>query len=429
MEEVPGYSNKHTNQIVMKSIYVFFLLLLSAGVQAQWTQKANFPGGARTKAATFTIGDKIYLVGGIDNSGATRKDVWQYNMSTNTWSHKNDFPGQERYGAVAFVINGFGFISTGGNDFGFLDDIWEYDETNDNWIQRPGLPSLSPQHENQRREAFAFVIGGKVYLGGGDGWVFGANQTWNYAFFDLWEFDPTNNNWIQKASIPDNLGRDFAIAATINGKGYVGLGNDVDQTINRQSFWEYDPATDVWTQKADFPATFTTDAASFVMDSTLYVTGGVDLTPVSLSNQVYRYDPSTDSWSSLTAFSGGAIAGHCAGSNGSRAFVLTGYRSNLALRNDVWEYTPSTTSTNDLADASAVQVFPNPATTSLHIKMKNNSSEMYFDLYDALGNKVVNQRLTNSESQIDIAKLPSGIYHYTLYSRGNDQSNGRIVKE
>ena len=48
----------------MKKIVLTLLtaLLFATLVNAQWTQRANFPGGVRTKATSFTVDGKIYVV-------------------------------------------------------------------------------------------------------------------------------------------------------------------------------------------------------------------------------------------------------------------------------------------------------------------------------------------------------------------------------
>ena len=44
-------------------------------------------------------------------------------------------------------------------------------------------------------------------------------------------------------------GRDGAVAAALGSKIYVGTGMD---GVKKKDWWEYDPATDLWTQKTDF---------------------------------------------------------------------------------------------------------------------------------------------------------------------------------
>jgi N-acetylneuraminic acid mutarotase len=130
-----------------KSTFVVLLsvLFLSLTASAQWTQRASFPGVARSRSVAFTIDNKIYVMGGYTSTGGIKKDVWEYDIATDTWHQKNDFPGPERYAAVAFVIDGNGYIATGANDFGYLDDLWQYYPPADHWTQNIGLPAGSPQ--------------------------------------------------------------------------------------------------------------------------------------------------------------------------------------------------------------------------------------------------------------------------------------------
>ncbi len=404
---------------------LFLLLFFSVSAFGQWTTRANFPGVARAKATTFAIDDKIYVVGGITNSSLILNDFWEYSISTNTWTQKPNFPGPERYGAVGFVLGNTGYIATGGNDNGHLDDMWQFDPLTSQWTQRTGLPASQAQHENQRAESYSFVINNKAYIGGGNGWVFGANSTNNIAFTDLWEYNPGTNSWTTKANLPDQ-GKNMAIAQVINGKAYVGLGCNVDQTVNHKSLWEYDPTTNTWSAKADFPTNFTTDAASFVLNSTMYVVGGVNLNPVGLSNQFYKYDATLDSWTLLPVFNGNAIAGEWSATAGSSAFVGGGYTGSIVTRNDVWEYAAATTAINEntFSEKDGVVIYPNPASDFLQILSAKNIISV--EGFDVSGKKVFSY---NSNYQnLEINNLTPGIYsiRYT-FSDGKSGSN-RFIK-
>lgn len=395
----------------LKFVIALSILFLSLKAPAQWIQKANFAGTAKAKSIAFTIGNKIYVMGGVDNSVNILNNFWEYDILSDTWTQQPDFPGPERYGAVSFVLNNKGYIATGANDFGYLDDLWEYDPAIGSWIQKTGLPATTAQHENQRREAYTFVIGNKAYVGGGDGFVFGPNSTSNIAFYDLWEYDALSDSWTQKADVPNFVGKDFSVAGVINNKAYVGLGCNVDQTINHQDFWEYDPISDFWTAKASFPSNFTVDAAAFVLNSDLYVAGGVNLNPVSLSNQFYKYDPATDSWTQLSAFNGGAIAGAFAVSTGITAYMGTGYNASIVTRNDLWEFTVLTGITqNNLPAGISAQVFPNPASDFINVKMNSALPETVYSITDVEGKKVLQGEFVKENSKINISALPAGVY-------------------
>src|SRR5690242_17530130 len=57
--------------------------------------------------------------------------------------------------------------------------------------------------------------------------------------------------WTQKAYFGGKA-REVAIGFSIGGKGYIGTGLR-HNTIGGIDFWEYDPATNIWTRKADVP--------------------------------------------------------------------------------------------------------------------------------------------------------------------------------
>jgi N-acetylneuraminic acid mutarotase len=402
------------------------LLLFTCSANAQWASRAALPGTARAKATSFTIGDKIYMMGGVDQSNFIMSDFWEYDVVNNTWTQKSNFTGPERYGAVAFVLGNTGYIALGGNDFGYLDDMWQYDPVGNTWLQRTGLPATTAQHENQRVEAFSFVINNKAYVGGGTGFVFGPNATNNYAFSDLWENSPSTNSWIQKSGFPDFLGRNMSIAVALNDKAYVGLGCDVDQTVNRKSFWEYDPSSDTWTSKADFPSDFCTDAGAFAMDSLLYVVGGVNLTPpVSLSDQVYQYDPSADTWTQLPAFNGGEIAGQFAIAAGSSAYVGSGYTGSITPRNDVWQFNSAITGVHSGSNsANQLGLYPNPASENIYIRSSEDVARI--EIYDALGKLVQSER--NFSQHLDVRSMNPGKYHVKfIHKNGNTSSSNLII--
>ena len=92
------------------------VLLFQASMHAQapdtWTQKANLSGAEREGAVAFSIGQFGYLGTGINTVGFL-DDFWQYDPATDTWTQKANVPGGLRCHAVAFTIGNFGYIGTG----------------------------------------------------------------------------------------------------------------------------------------------------------------------------------------------------------------------------------------------------------------------------------------------------------------------------
>lgn len=103
-----------------------------------------------------------------------------------------------------------------------------------------------------RTGAFSFTIGGKIYIGTG----FGSNSTY---FGDFWEYDPVSDSWIEKASFPiDSFigGNSFVY----QNKGYVIAGTTLNCQLNtpctytyHSAIHAYDPVTDKWKKVGELP--------------------------------------------------------------------------------------------------------------------------------------------------------------------------------
>ena len=87
--------------------------------------------------------------------------------------------------------------------------------------------------------AVAFAIGSKGYLG------LGTNN--GNHLYDFWEYDPVTDSWTQKAFFPATS-RYLPTGLSTTTKGYVGLG---ESTSTFKDLWEYDPASNSWTGKAN----------------------------------------------------------------------------------------------------------------------------------------------------------------------------------
>lgn len=89
----------------------------------------------RYDAATFTVEDKAYIVGGVGSSGAVTKSIYEFNVTTSIWEERTSFEGSARSLMVAYVLEGRAFLGTGQNASSRYDDVWEfkpnesYDET------------------------------------------------------------------------------------------------------------------------------------------------------------------------------------------------------------------------------------------------------------------------------------------------------------
>ena len=139
-----------------------------------------------------------------------------------------------------------------------------------------------------------FSINHKVYTGGGAN-GFGKN--------DFYEYDPANNIWTRKADIPGG-GVALAVSFAINGKGYIATGYKL-MSGNSNELWQYDPLTDIWVRKADLPAAARERAMGFSLNGKGYVGGGYGSSSGTNYADFWEYDPATDSWTRKADLGGG----------------------------------------------------------------------------------------------------------------------------
>ena len=177
-----------------------------------WTRIADFPGNKRSNAVTFVVDGKGYV--GTGRSGATLfKDFYSYDPATGTWNGIADLPGVARRSAVAFGIDGKGYVGTGCDDSGCglnseLDDLWMYDPNADSWTQKDTpVPSA-------RGGAVAFTINGKGYIAAGIG-----SDTKN-----IQEYDPATDTYTRGGKNDGLYTRRDGVAFVVDGKAYIGLG-------------------------------------------------------------------------------------------------------------------------------------------------------------------------------------------------------------
>lgn len=294
-----------------------------------WTKKADFGGLARTNAVGFNIGTKGYI--GIGKGTSYYKDFWEYDPSTNTWTQKTDFGGTVRSYAVGFCIANKGYIGTGSyigfqGDVSHYKDFWEYDPTTNTWIQKADFGGSA------RDKAVSFSIGNKGYIGTG-GYI-SSNEIKSF-YKDFWQYDPVSDIWVQKADFGGE-GRSGAVSFTINNSGYCGSGLPFENT----DFWKYDVVENAWLKKANFGGSTRLGAVGFSIGNKGYIGGGASTGGE--KKDFWEFDPILNTWTQKADI-GGFERQHAVGfSIGDKGYLGTGYASEFpeTYLNDFWEYDP-----------------------------------------------------------------------------------------
>jgi N-acetylneuraminic acid mutarotase len=211
-------------------------------VMDTWTARTPCPGADRYGARGFGLNGLGYMTCGWsnDNPVVQLNDTWAYDPATDSWSQKADFPGGARYTAITCATSTKGYTGLGYTPY--YGDWWEYDPLADQWTQRATFPGAP------RQSAISFVIDDQVYVGCGAS----SNTT---ALNDLWRYEPASDTWTQLASLPADVRyTSYSFTYDQKGFVVCGLTVDQFANFTAVAqVWYYDPTTDSWTQMADFP--------------------------------------------------------------------------------------------------------------------------------------------------------------------------------
>ncbi len=292
---------------------------------------SQVPQGARFDAISFNLGDTIFFGTGNQGNKQLASDLQMYDPIKNEWTLFDNVPtmflpvSQENRAAFTDGI-GFALVWQKKNApqdeytrsiFVGLAD-YNGDDTRDfksNQLKIKDLEEGSPWRTSTvsaggiRSRAVVFTIGSYAYIGTGS----------NSAPLNTWVvYDPAADYendqayaWQTLLANNPTTARVGAIAFSINGKGYFGLGKDHNdnETGNfLNDFWEFTPNADkpaegTWIKKTNFPGAPRANAVAFVIGSQGYVGLGDNIEgdpegsyTGELFSDFYRYDPFNDRW-------------------------------------------------------------------------------------------------------------------------------------
>ena len=184
--------------------------------------------------------------------------------------------------------------------------------------------------------------------------------------------------------------------------GFLGTGDD--GTL-RHDFWMYNPQTDQWIQKANFPGAARSGACGWAAFPVCYLGTGEDASHT-FHNDLWEYNYYLNSWTQRADLPGpgrkNAVAFYLDG----WGYIGTGY-NNGTFYNDLWAYS----GTASLADQQALslQIFPNPTTD--FISIPESAEGLNYEIVNALGQSMMTQQQqSGANTIIDVRDLPNSTY-------------------
>jgi len=321
------------------------------GLDGNWKKSSEYSGSGRGGAVSFTIGDEVYVGLGYSD-GDYFSSFYKYSTETGTWGKITEqekdeddnnveigiFPGTQRREAVAFSVNGKGYIGCGvDEDNNRLSDFWEFDPNKPAEQRWTEVSNSFPGGARQGAVAFAFDTNGDgtndvAYVGTGYGFLDGEDRS---NLKDFYKFQ--NGTWSESLGYGGSKTTD-ATTFIIGTKAYL-----VSGTNNLDNVWEFESTTETWTQKKDIDKDNSaeevqrTSAISFVIDGKGYITTGIS----SNAREVWEYDPAKDDWVERTSLENEVPSRISAigFSIDNRGFMVSGLNGQNGL-SDMWEFQP-----------------------------------------------------------------------------------------
>jgi N-acetylneuraminic acid mutarotase len=407
----------------MKNLLIVLAIVMvgmnTVNAQDTWTSKAGYFGGNIFSAAAFSINNKIYVGTGNITEDVPTKEFWEFDPANNTWTQKAEFAGTARYGTVGFAINGKGYI------FGGVDNqLWEYNPTLDAWTQKASLPNEDGLFYY---DAAGFVIGNKAYIG--TGWSLSSGQFKNKK--DLWEYNPLTDSWTPKSDFPSSA-RYAAAAFAIGVYGYMGLGSD-DFNIY-QDFYKYDPTSDTWSAIANFGGEGRYFSSSFALGSKAFV--GLGLTAnVNLKKDLWEYNPINNTWAQKADFPGIerlraiGIATTTHGYMGMGA--IPGPTPPACIdTSDFWQFSPMSLGVQENDLNNIISLYPNPFVDKTNLHTNSIMKDATISIYNSNGQLAREiKHISGQDITIYREEFPIGLYLICLKEEDKIISTKKILIE
>jgi len=275
------------------------------------------------------IDGKVYLSTPLDGRAGQRHFFHAYNIQSNTWTPRADFPSARTLPAGG-VIQGKLYVAAGTDLAGEPSDLLEvYDPVSDSWSRRAHLPT-------PRRSPAGVVFGNRLYVFSG--------RTEHGLSTAVESFDPQSGQW--RSEPPILVGRDGCGVAVIDQTFYI-----VGGFTNTGARGAPTGITETWKPTGERSIVNTEAAMEVpvgyafvaVLNGFIYVAGGKSSDSEVAKLQVYW--PKKRVWDSFTAMPEARWAGSGVQTINNEFWAFGGWTSfsvKAALpHSDIFVYNPS----------------------------------------------------------------------------------------
>jgi hypothetical protein len=402
------YKIRKTHSAIIKKMFLFVFVANHISVFCQaWVQGNNIgtiysgqpvASPPVSDALSLSAGGKIYVIGERTYTNITGPArLWEYDPPSDTWTLKSAYPGSGTAYLCGFSIGNIIYVGSGTGATLACSDFYKYNIISNTWTQIASIPIA-------RRQASAFSSGSKGYV------LCGESTIMSNYLKDLWEYDPITDNWSQKANFP-GTGRCLASAFSSSGNGYFGLG--FDGSSWHSDFYKYHPGSDTWTQTTSLPGQGRCGAGATVINNEGFILCGNK--GMAMLNDCYNYKVDADIWTILPAFGGGGRTTMICGSSTNKIFAGGGStQSGTVLFEDWWSFQTAVGIKTNLIKNNQVSIF---RTSEHDLVLKTDDlkgSDCVYHVYDLNGKLILSGIISENESKIFIES--EGMYNIVFES-------------
>jgi N-acetylneuraminic acid mutarotase len=207
------------------------------------------------------------------------------NLKAQIWQQFTDFPGVARDDGASFSIGSIHYLGTGRSlDFSCTGDFYAYDSYLEIWYPVASLPLWQ-----ERQYACAFSH--EQY-----GYVVGGENCNGYYFNSFWKYDPNTNLWSEMPTLPAE-GRAGCQQFMLGSAYYLIGGRNASGILDE--VWCFDFTTNTWEQKGNLPFEGCWRGLAFSNASNGFLAAGRTNTAnqTGWNTQTWSYEKLTDTWS------------------------------------------------------------------------------------------------------------------------------------
>ena len=258
---------------------------------------------------------------------------------TIVWEQKASLPGTGRIDYASFVIDSNYYIIGGlDSSYFYYNEVWRYNIPRDTWQRMNNFPG-------------GYVIEPTGFAANGVGYVCCGTDSFANGAIDstLWVYDPNTDSWQHKANFP-GISVEAPISFVYGNYAFIGMG-----LWQPSDIWRYNIIADSWDSIPSLPEGNRTLCGVSVIDSFVYIlTGWVEATGSDFPYQdIWRYEINRNQWDSIGLMPGlprssalfwtfdSVIIGGYGGAKNS----LGGY----SFEKDIYKYQPLTNKWNTLS--------------------------------------------------------------------------------